>query len=116
MDKKRAERLMPGEIPKYVRCYDNGGNSADRYTVVFTGKYPGKKPRECNYRAMSSNPFHPQGVGLFCWNEDMIDTNNSGFAPAVGRKNHLGTRIPFSDLTEECQKLIISDYKEIWGI
>ncbi len=35
----RKASLVPNGIPRYVRCYDNGGESFDRYTVVFTGLY-----------------------------------------------------------------------------
>ena len=36
---------MPGNIPRYIRCYDNQGKSFDRYTVVYTGRYR-KCPRD----------------------------------------------------------------------
>ena len=35
----RAERFMPGGVPKHIRCYDNGGETADRYTI---GSPPGQ--------------------------------------------------------------------------
>jgi hypothetical protein len=28
---------MPNGNPKYIRCYDNQGETADRYTVVYIG-------------------------------------------------------------------------------
>ena len=31
---QRKENLLPQGTPRYVRCYDNGGETADRYTVV----------------------------------------------------------------------------------
>lgn len=111
---KRTQSLMPNGTPKYIRVYDNGGTSADRYTVVYTGRYRGKGWFQ--YVGMSANPFHPQGVGQHGEHPTQIDVNKSGFAPAMGRKNHLGTRIPFSKLPHDCKRLVWSDYKAIWGL
>jgi hypothetical protein len=113
---KRIAALLPNGIPKYIRAYDNGGSSADRYTVCFTGK-AGSADGEYSYRAMSVNPFDPQGVGLWLANKNRhCDVNKWGFAPMIGRKNHLGTRIPFADLPPDCKKLVLRDYKEIWNL
>lgn len=121
----RKERLMPNGIPKWIRVYDNGGESADRYTCVFTGNYNNiGKPvrgihasRAHHYVAMSETPYSPCGVGLHGSTEwRCCDVNDHGFAPAMGRKNHLGKRIPFSELPEDCQKLVLGDYKDIWEI
>jgi len=118
---ERQERLLPKGIPRYVRCYDNGGESADRYTVCFTGKAgalhtEGYSTEYC-YRAMSAAPFHPQGVGIWGSSKNHhCDVNRWGFAPAIGRKNHLGTRIPFEQLPKDCKRLVLCDYKEIWEL
>lgn len=120
----RIKSLLPKGLPKYVRCYDNGGESADRYTVVYTGKYRTlgtKRGGErvngwFQYVGMSAEPFHPQGVGMHGEHPQQIDVNKSGFAPAMGRKNHLGTRIPFTSLPKDCQKLVLSDYRELWDL
>lgn len=112
----RRRNLMPRGIPRYVRCYDNGGESGDRYTVCFTGK-AGSNCGWYSYRAMSEHPCHPQGIGLWCESEHRhCDTNKSGFAPAIGRKCHLGRRIRFQDLPADCRKLVLRDYREIWRI
>ena len=106
---------MPSGVPKYVRCYDDGV-SGDRYTVCFTGK-AGSNDGWYSYRAMSTHPFHPQGIGLWLANEHRhVDVNKGGWAPAIGRKNHLGTRIEFTDLPADCRRLVLQDYKEIWKI
>jgi hypothetical protein len=116
----RLNSLLPKGIPRWIRCYDNGGvdkgGSADRYTVCFTSK-AGSRNGEYSYRAMSEYPFHPQGIGLWCSSSNHhCDVNKWGFAPMIGRKNHLGTRIPFSALPADCQKLVLRDYKEIWDL
>ena len=110
---KRLLSLLPNGVPKYIRCYDNGV-SADRYTVVFTGHYRGKG--DFQYLAMSALPFHPQGVGQHGSSQTQIDVNESGFAPAIGRKNHLGKRIAFADLPPDCKQLVMQDYRNIWGL
>lgn len=111
---KRTANLLSSNGPKYVRCYDNGGTSADRYTVVYTGRYRGKGWFQ--YVGMSANPFHPQGVGMHGEHPQQIDVNKWGFAPAMGRKCHLGKRIPFAELPADCQKLVLSDYRAIWEL
>jgi len=119
---KRTALLFSNSIPKYVRCYDNGGESADRYTVVYTGRY--RKPMGdgsgglswFQYVGMSALPFHPQGVGMHGEHSQQIDVNKWGFAPAMGRKNHLGKRILFAKLPPDCKRLVLQDYKAIWGL
>ena len=76
-----------------IRCYDDGGKSVDRYTVVYMDQpESGYKHYACV--GMSANPFHPQGVG-----QHSIAT--------VGR--HLGKRIQFEDLPEDCRELVRRD-------
>jgi hypothetical protein len=120
----RIKALLPGGIPRWVRVYDNGGESADRYTVVFTGRYDkGPRPgREFSYLAMSGAPFHPQGVGLHGSTEnrpaDVTLEGPSGYRwpPALGRKCHLGTRVSFTSLPADCQQLALQDYIALWDI
>lgn len=46
----------PEDMSEYLfRIVDNGGSSADRYTVVFS---------DGSYLGMSGNPTHPQGVSM----------------------------------------------------
>jgi len=54
----RVEKFMPNGVPKNIRIYDNGGETVDRYTVVFTGNFKGRGGR-CYYLGMSESPFHP---------------------------------------------------------
>lgn len=109
----RKERLMPNGVPKYVRIYDNGGLSIDRYTCCYTGKYRGNGWFQ--YVGMSKFPFSPLGFGQHGENQTQIDAPQ-GWPPSIGRKCHLGIRIPFSKLPIDCQKLVISDYKDIWNL
>ena len=75
-----------------IRIYDNGGKTVDRYTVVYMNIQEGPGLYGC--RGMSEHPFHPQGFGMY------------GSA-MPGR--HLGKRIAFEQLPQDCQKLVEQD-------
>lgn len=123
---KRTEALLHQGVPRYVRCYDNGGRSFDRYTVCFTGRAAtlrGPGGWEYLYLGMSDHPFHPQGFGQHGVTKGFHCDCLGGKRgteyrrpPAVGRKNHLGVRIHFQDLPPDCQKAVLTDYKEIWSL
>lgn len=55
--KARYASLMPGGVPKMVRCCDNGGGTLDRYTVIFTGRYKQGTGGAFWYLGMSENEF-----------------------------------------------------------
>lgn len=121
MQQARQDRLLPNGIPRYVRCYDNGGKTCDRYTVVFSKKsITESRPFWYAVLGMSGAPFHPQGVGLHSEYERLIDTiaKDGGYCwpPAIGKKNHLGKRIRFEDLPADCRELTLRDYKELWDL
>lgn len=100
----RYQRFFKNDIPKYIRCYDKP-DVGDRFTVVFTGHYKGRNG--CDYLGMSERPFHPQGIGQHGWSESIIDKP---------QYSHLGKKITFNDLPEDCKKLVLSTYKDIWEI
>lgn len=110
-------RLMPAGVPRYVRCYDNGGETADRYTVCFTGR-AASADGDYPYLAMDSSPFHPQGFGQHgSTNDRPADVRPGAWGGvALGRKCHLGRRIAFADLPADCRRLVLSDYREIWRL
>ena len=75
-----------------VRCYDSGPDgSIDRYTVV----YP-----DNSYVGMSGAPFHPQGFCQYGESETPIDRPTW---------RHLGRKIKFNSLPEDCQKVVLRD-------
>ena len=104
---ERRQRLLPDGEPRYVRCYDNGGRSADRYTVVFTGRYRRERDDEFMYLAMNDRPFHPQGFGQHGWSKSQIDRPS-------GR--HLGRRIRFKELPPDCQRAVLNSYQTLWNL
>lgn len=105
--KARAERLMPNGIPRYVHCYDNGGKTADRYTIVLTGRYRHKTGGSFLYLGASTYPFHPQGVGTSEESNKQIDY------PAYG---HLGKKVSFQSLPSEVQRFVKRTYVNLWDL
>ena len=104
--------------PRHVRCYDNGGETIDRYTVVFTGKRARMdggtgRPFAYPYLAMNARPFHPQGFGQH--GETNWFPADGLRPPSIGRRGHLGKRIAFAELPDDCRALVLSDYREIWN-
>lgn len=87
---------------KYLRCYDNGGSTADRYTVVFTRK---RVAGQFMYLGMSAHPTHPQGIGMHGFSDTHIDRPRYG---------HLGKKIRFEDLPRACQRVVERDYIDLW--
>ena len=102
----RTERLLPAGMPRYVRCYDNG-ETADRYTVVFSGNYRHNTGGSFVYLAMGPAPFHPQGFGQHGESPRQIDRPRYG---------HLGRKIAFNALPDDCQALARRTYRDLWSI
>lgn len=103
--KDRKQRLLPDGIPRYIRCYDNGGKTFDRFTCVFTGRYSGRSG--CDYLGMSSYPYSPLGFGQHGWNETVIDRP---------KYSHLGSPIDFKELPNDVQNCILETYEEFWKL
>lgn len=122
----RLNNLLPEGVPRYIRVYDNEGESADQYSVIFTGRYNkgGGYAKEFHYLAMSASPYHPQGIGIhgstqYQPADTIIHEPGKGgwkWPPALGRKCHLGRRIKFEDLPSDCQEIVLRDYREIWNL
>jgi hypothetical protein len=113
----RRAKFMPDGIPRWIRVYDNGGETCDRYTVVYTGRYTHQTGGEHWLLAMSGAPFHPQGVGMHGTTKyACADAPNGKWPPAIGRKCHLGKRIAFQELPADCQKCALQDYEYLWDL
>jgi hypothetical protein len=76
-----------------IRCYDNGGETCDRYTVIYMDQ-PERAPNTFACVGMNAEPFHPQGFG-----------QHSTAMPGA----HCGKRVPFATLPEDCRKLVQQD-------
>lgn len=110
MNKKQAERkarLLPNGKPRYIRCYDNNGETADRYTAVFTGNYTRNTSGEHWYLGMSGDPFHPLGFGQHGSHRTQID---------YPQYSHLGKKVTFESLPEPVQKCIMQTYLYLWDL
>jgi hypothetical protein len=68
---KRARKQWLVDAPEYVlSCYDNGGKTVDRYTVLIGGSLHVEglsRTRSVQYLGMSEAPSHPQGFSQ--WGE-----------------------------------------------
>ena len=122
----RLKSLLPNNYPRYVRVYDAGPDgSADRYTVVFTGRYNllgrhrgERKDVEYWYIGMSADPFHPQGFCHLDSSSQTIDVDeiHHRWPPSYGKTGKLGKRIHWHELPAECQKAALHAYKELWDL
>jgi hypothetical protein len=88
-----------------IKVYDSGPKHIDRYTVVYLNRedygytkdyirQTGRDFYPC--LGMSGAPFHPQGVGQHS-------------ECKIGK--HLGKRISFAALPEDCRKAVVRDTK-----
>ena len=83
-----------------VRCYDNGGKSYDRYTVVFAEKINGFFV----FVGMSANPCQPLGFGQCDQSDNRID---------IPSYSHLGKRIDFEKIPIECKNFVQRAFQEL---
>lgn len=106
--RKSRKVWLEGAPDAVVAVYDNGGKTADRYTVLYGAPHwsedyaayywrIGQSPRMTPARFMSENPFHPQGVGMYGDCE---------------RGPHLGKKIRYSDLPDKCKQCVEQDCQE----
>ena len=75
--------------------------TAERYTAVFTGLLSLKKPGEYPYLSMSGDPLASGGSSL------------RGGRPPYER---MGCEISFEDLPEDCRRLVLDAYRDLWGL
>ena len=73
-----------------IKCYDNGGESLDRYTIVYLSR-PAFGEKAYEARSMCDTPNHPCGVSLYA----IVDDGD-----------HLGDLIKFEDLPTDCQMIV----------
>ena len=103
----RLQSLLPAGMPRKIRVYDNCGETADRYTVVFTGNYRAKTGGVFWYLGMSGAPFHPQGIGCSGEHDRQIDR------PTY---SHIGKRVKWDTLPSDCQRAVLNTYCDLWDL
>jgi hypothetical protein len=81
-----------------LRCYDNGGKTYDRYTILPCRAWRDYQESPGLWFAIgaSAHPFDPQGFGQTC-------------TAMAGR--HLGKRVPFDDLPPDVQRFALSVFQ-----
>lgn len=95
--KRSSKRWLENAPAPVLACYDNGGASIDRYTVLYGAPiWTPDYGRDVPYVAMNAAPFHPQGFG------------QHGEMPSWNRAA-LGKKIRFLDLPANCRKLVEQD-------
>ena len=111
--RRAGKRWLEGAPPEVLDVFDNGGKTADRYTVVFGGPMlilPDNAD-DANmgnvhvpYLGMGENPSHPQGVGM--WGE------LRAYEVAVYRYKHGRERIRWADLPDAVKECVIRSIAE----
>jgi len=82
-----------------ISCWDNGGETCDRYTVVYLDEEDDRGM--VTYVGMSERPFHPQGFGQ----HGEMPVHNVAYR---GRGGVFKRRIAFADLPSDCKRLVLS--------
>jgi len=96
--KKYQGEQIPRPKHSLIRVYDNNGKTADRYTLVIPSL---NTPRKNEYYGFNENPFHPQGIGQFAGEYDLLKNYD-----------HLGKLIPIETLPEQARKFVEQNVKE----
>lgn len=83
-------------VPRYLRVYDNSGQTFDRYTICFTKK-------------RVSGQFMHIGIGPSFYVHGFNDTpiDRPGYS-------HLGKPISFNDLPIDLRIQVLGEYVELW--
>ena len=94
---KRSRKQWTQDAPPYVlACYDNGGKTCDRYTVLFGAPiWTPKYGRTVPFLGMSGAPTHPQGFSQ--WGEMPSDNRAA-----------CGKHVRWLDLPEHIREHVIS--------
>ena len=74
--------------------------TTERYTVVFTGLLSLKKPGEYPYLSMNGDSLASGGSSL-----------HRGRPP-----ERMGCEVSFEDLPEDCRRLVLNLYRDLWGL
>ena len=75
--------------------------TAERYTAVFTGLLSLKKSGEYPYLSMSGDP---------------LASGESSLHRVRSRHERMGREISFEDLPEQCKRLLLSAYQDLWSL
>ena len=93
---RRSSKRWLESAPKQVlACYDNGGKSCDRYTIMFDTFWKDYKgTTRIDAYAASENPYNPQGGGM------------TVSVPSHMDRKRLGKKLKWSELPEPVQRAV----------
>jgi hypothetical protein len=100
----RSKKLYSHNVPNYIRVYDNGGFTTDRYTIIFTGK----RVSNTEYLVLKLSD-EPDDQNHNCYTMYIESTSKKNI-PMIGRK------IQFNNLPPQCQKVVQCYYKSLWNV
>ena len=96
-----------------ARYYDAGPDYVDRYTAVYPFPIESGSGVWYGDRSMSTDPYHPQGIGIYHETSGVpLDRRNSadGSVPRMGSTTGgIGRRVSFDSLPEQVQRCILAD-------
>lgn len=101
--RRASKRWLDGDCPDGVLAIFDHPKFADRYTVIYAEPVCGSTYADMRlgYRAMSANPRHPQGIGMY--------GDFSAHEAAQYRYANRHRACRWSDLPPEVQKLVRAD-------
>lgn len=105
--RRASKRWLDGDCPEGVLAIFDDPKFADRYTVFYTKPIAGETLADMyiGYRAMSENPFHPQGVGLY-GEMKAYEVSNYRY-----RNKHRYAK--WSDLPEKVKACVLMDLTDV---
>lgn len=93
-------------MKKIPICFDNGGESFDRYTLIEGETTSGCQGPTLWYIGSSENPCHPQGF----WQHGELPLVNCRNIRGRFDLSHLGKRVPFDSLPAAVQDQYRNEY------
>ena len=85
-----------------IECWDNGGKTADRFTIAISGIQEYGDREYTIILAASANPFHPQGVGMHCAKVLTVKHNQGG-------NRQFGYRIKYYELLDDVKRFVANE-------
>ena len=95
-EEENQDKIYEKDLELNIECYDNEDQTFDRYTVIFFDQPEAAGLWSC--LGMSADPFSPQGFGQHS---------------SAARGPHLGKRIRFVDLPDDCQRAVMLEFEDL---
>ena len=92
--RRSSKRWLEGAPRQVLACYDNGGKTLDRYTILFDTFWKGCDGYQIDAYGASENPYNPMGFGM------------SVTVPAYVDRKKLGKKLKWSELPEPVKRAV----------